>query len=162
MLRLKTTDNNCSQKISSLIKKDFLESDADETFSAAHYSSLSRIADVPVKELTAKNPNLLVFPYEIDKSYGRIGGLPIFEMHGCAESFSEAEIKTGNLMGFVGIGADNGAIHLEIASRFSKSEDDFFLHYMLGLSLIPSYIYSFFIKLQVLYHLFYKMQKKRY
>ena len=93
MLRLKTTDNNCSQKISSLIKKDFLESDADETFSAAHYSSLSRIADVPVKELTAKNPNLLVFPYEIDKSYGRIGGLPIFEMHGCAESFSEAEIK---------------------------------------------------------------------
>ena len=132
MLRLKTTDNNCSQKISSLIKKDFLESDADETFSAAHYSSLSRIADVPVKELTAKNPNLLVFPYEIDKSYGRIGGLPIFEMHGCAESFSEAEIKTGNLMGFVGIGTDNGAIHLEIASRFSKSEDDFFLHYMLG------------------------------
>ena len=132
MLRLQTTDNNCSQKISSLIKKDFLESDADETFSAAHYSSLSRITDVPVKELTAKNPNLLVFPYEIDKSYGRIGGLPIFEMHGCAESFSEAEIKTGNLMGFVGIGADNGAIHLEIASRFSKSEDDFFLHYMLG------------------------------
>lgn len=132
MLRLKTTDNNCSRKISSLIKKDFLESDADETFSAAHYSSLSRIANVSVKELAAKNPNLLVFPYEIDKSYGRISGLPIFEMCGCAESFSEAEIKTGNLMGFVGIGADNGAIHLEIASRFSKSENDFFLHYMLG------------------------------
>ena len=131
MLHLKTTDNNCSRKVSDLIKKSSHAEDV-ETFSAAHYSSLSRIANVPLKELAEKNQNLLVFPYEIDKSYGRIGGLPIFEMHGCAESFSEAEIKTGNLMGFVGIGADNGAIHLEIASRFSKSEDDFFLHYILG------------------------------
>lgn len=136
MLRLKTTDNNCSQKISSIIKRDFSESHADETFSDAHYSSLSRIANVPVKELAAKNPNLLVFPYEIDKSYGRIGELPIFEMCDCAENLSEAEIKTGNLIGFVGTGsnsaAENGAVQIEIASRFSKVENDFFLHYMLG------------------------------
>ena len=136
MLRLKTTDNNCSKKIPSLIKKDFPESDADKTFSDAHYSSLSCIANVPVKELAVKNQNLLVFPYEIDKSYGRIGELPIFEMCGCAENLSEAEIKTGNLMGFVGTGsnsaAENGAVQIEIASRFSKSKNDFFLHYMLG------------------------------
>ena len=132
MLRLKTTDNSCSQKISSLIKKDFLESDAEETFSAAHYSSLSRIANVPLKELAEKNQNLLVFPYEIDKSYGAISELPIFEMCGCLENLSEVKIKTGNLMGFFGVGSGGGAVQLEISSRFSKSKNDFFLHYMLG------------------------------
>lgn len=132
MLHLKTTDNNCSQKISSIIRKDFLESDADEIFSAAHYSSLSRIANVPLKELAEKNKGLLVFPYEIDKSYGKIGELPIFEMCGCHENLSDVKIETGNLMGFIGTGSSTGAVQLEIASRFSKSKNDFFLHYMLG------------------------------
>ena len=136
MLRLKTTDNNCSKKISSLMQSDFSRTGDAEPFSAAHYFSLSRIANVPIKKLAVKNQNLLVFPYEIDKSYGRIGELPIFEMCGCAENLSEAKIKTGNLMGFVGVGsgggAGNGAVQLEIASRFSKSKNDFFLHYMLG------------------------------
>ena len=136
MLHLKTTDNNCSKKISSLMQSDFSRTGDAEPFSDAHYFSLSRIANVPIKELAVKNQNLLVFPYEIDKSYGRIGELPIFEMCGCAENLSEAKIKTGNLMGFVGVGsgggARNGAVQLEIASRFSKSKNDFFLHYMLG------------------------------
>ena len=131
MLRLKTTDNNCSKKITGLIKKSSRAEDS-ETFSAAHYSSLSRIANVPIKELAEKNQNLLVFPYEIEKSYGRIGELPLFEMCGCTENFPEAEIKTGNLMGFIGTGSGSGAVQLEIASRFSKSKNDFFLHYMLG------------------------------
>lgn len=128
MLRLKTTDNNCSQKVSELIKKSSHAEDV-ETFSAAHHSSLSRIANVPLKELSG---NLLVFPYEIDKSYGAIDKLPIFEMCGCPENLSEVKIKTGNLMGFVGGGSGSGAVQLEISSRFSKSENDFFLHYMLG------------------------------
>ena len=136
MLHLKTTDNNCSKKVSAIIQGVSSRTGDEEPFSDAHYSSLSRIANVPVKELAAKNPNLLVFPYEIDKSYGRIGELPIFEMCGCAENLSEAEIKTGNLIGFVGTGsnsaAENGAVQIEIASRFSKSKNDFFLHYMLG------------------------------
>ena len=136
MLHLKTTDNNCSQKISFLIQGVSSRTGGVEPFSVAHYSSLSRIANVPVKELAAKNQNLLVFPYEIEKSYGRIGELPIFEMCGCAENLSEAKIKTGNLMGFVGVGsgggAENGAVQLEIVSRFSKTKNDFFLHYMLG------------------------------
>ena len=136
MLRLKTTDNNCSKKISAIIQGVSSRTGDAETFSAVHYSSLLRIANVPLKELAAKNPNLLVFPYEIEKSYGKVGKLPLFEMCGCAENLSEAEIKTGNLMGFVGTGsnsaAENGAVQIEIASRFSKSKNDFFLHYMLG------------------------------
>ena len=131
MLHLKTTDNNCSKKITDLIK-NASQSNAHKTFSAAHYSSLASIANVPIKELSAKNQNLLAFPYEIDKSYGKIGELPIFEMCGCPENLSEVKIKTGNLMGFVGIGSGSGALQLEIASRFYKSENDFFLHYMLG------------------------------
>lgn len=131
MLRLKTTDNNCSRKVSDLIKKSSHAEDV-ETFFAAHYSSLSRIANVPLKELAEKNQNLLVFPYEIDKSYGVISDLPIFEMCGCLENLSEVKIETGNLMGFIGIGSSSGAVQLEISSRFSKSENDFFLHYMLG------------------------------
>lgn len=94
MLRLKTTDNNCSKKITGLIKKSSRAEDS-EAFSAAHYSSLSRIANVPLKELSR---NLLVFPYEIDKSYGAISELPIFEMCGCLENLSEVKIKTGNLI----------------------------------------------------------------
>lgn len=132
MLHLKTTDNNCSQKISFLIQGVSSRTGGVEPFSVAHYSSLSRIANVPVKELAVKNQNLLVFPYEIEKSYGRIGELPLFEMCGCTENFPEAEIKTGNLMGFIGTGSGSGAVQLEIASRFSKSKNDFFLHYMLG------------------------------
>ena len=132
MLRLKTTDNNCSKKISAIIQGVSSRTGDAETFSAVHYSSLLRIANVPLKELAAKNPNLLVFPYEIEKSYGRIGELPIFEMCGCAGNFPEAEIKTGNLMGFIGTGCGDGAVQLEITSRFSKSKNDFFLHYMLG------------------------------
>lgn len=128
MLRLKTTDNNCSRKVSDLIKKSSHAEDV-ETFSAVHHSSLSHIADVPLKELSR---NLLVFPYEIDKSYGAISELPIFEMCGCLENLSEVKIKTGNLMGFFGVGSGGGAVQLEISSRFSKSENDFFLHYMLG------------------------------
>ena len=132
MFRLKTTDNNCSQKVSALIRGVCSRAEDSETFSAAHYSSLSRVANVPIKEMSGKNPKLLVFPYEIDKSYGAIGELPIFEMCGCPENLSEIKIKTGNLMGFVGIGSGSGAVQLEISSRFSKSENDFFLHYMLG------------------------------
>ena len=131
MLLLKTTDNNCSKKITDLIK-NAPHAEADKTFSAAHYSSLSRITNVPLKELAEKNPNLLVFPYEIDKSYGAIGELPIFEMCGCPENLSEVKIETGNLMGFIGVGTGSGSVQLEIFSRFSKSENDFFLHYMLG------------------------------
>lgn len=131
MLHLKTTDNNCSQKVSDLIKNSSHAGDS-ETFSAAHYFSLSRIANVPLKELSGEKSNLLVFPYEIDKSYGAIGELPIFEMCGCCENLSEVKIKTGNLLGFVGVGSGDGAIQLEISSRFSKSENDFFLHYILG------------------------------
>ena len=134
MLRLKTTDNNCSQesqKVSDLIKNS-PHVDDDKTFSTAHYSSLLRIANVPIKELAEKNKGLLVFPYEIDKSYGAIGELPIFEMCGCPENLSEVKIETGNLMGFFGVGSGGGWVQLEISSRFSKSENDFFLHYMLG------------------------------
>ena len=120
MLHLKTTDNNCSQKVSDLIKNSSHAGDS-ETFSAAHYFSLSRIANVPLKELSGEKSNLLVFPYEIDKSYGAIGELPIFEMCGCCENLSEVKIKTGNLLGFVGVGSGDGAIQLEISSRFSKS-----------------------------------------
>lgn len=131
MLHLKTTDNNCSQKIIGLIKNTS-NADDSEIFSAAHYSSLSCIANVPLKELAEKNKGLLVFPYEIDKSYGKIGELSIFEMCGCPENLSEVKIETGNLMGFIGTGSSSGAVQLEISSRFSESENDFFLHYMLG------------------------------
>lgn len=131
MLHLKTTDNNCSRKITGLIKTAS-SADDDETFSAGHYSSLSCIANIPLKELAQKNQNLLVFPYEIEKSYGKIGELPLFEMYGCCENLSEVKIKTGNLMGFVGAGgSDDGAVQLEISSRFVTGENDCFLHYIL-------------------------------
>lgn len=129
MLHIKTTDNNCLKRISE-ISKDVRKnnSDFEKIFLDSHYDELSRIANVPLKELTEKNKNLLVFPMDIEKSNGKIGELSVFEMYGSPENPVELKIKTGNLMGFIG----SGKTQIEITSRFANGEKDNFLHYMLS------------------------------
>ena len=131
MLHLKTTDNterNLSSlcKVNNLRKEEFSGSQQDE-ISLAH-RNLLKIANVPLKELVSQNKNLLVFPQSIDKSYGRIDELSIFEMYGSADNLEELKIRTGNLMGFIGV----GDTQVQIASRFADGENDNFLHYMLS------------------------------
>lgn len=131
MLHLKTTDNterNFSSlcKSNNLWKEEFSDSQKKE-ISLAHRDLLG-IANVPLNELVSQNKNLLVFPHSIDKSYGRIDELPIFEMYGGADNLGDVKIRTGNLMGFIG----TGGTQLQITSRFADGENDNFLHYMLS------------------------------
>lgn len=134
MLYINTTDNNCAKNITDI------SDDSEEKFSARHYTELSRIANVPLSDLAAKNSNLLVFPASAEKSYGAIGDQPVFEMYGSSENLKDVKIKTGNLMGFVG----TGSTQIQIASRFSAEPSaaatDFFLHYMLAKVFCPNFL----------------------
>lgn len=131
MLHLKTSDNTESKLFSLCALNNFQPGESSafqqDEISLAHRNLLG-IANVPLNELVSQNKNLLVFPQSIDKSYGRIDGLPIFEMYGCADNLEELKIRTGNLMGFLG----TGGTQAQITSRFADGENDNFLHYMLS------------------------------
>lgn len=101
---LRTTDNNCGKEIG----KEFLP-------------DLNLIANKKISNLILEdNPNLLVFPNDLNQSGDRISEEFVFSLH-------DSILTTGNIMGFVGINNSEIAIH----SRFAKDNNDYFLHYML-------------------------------
>ena len=105
-----TTDNNG--------KKPYHLNDNEKSL---HFENLKKIAKV-IKEIQPeKNPNLLIFPTDFNKYGDKIGEERIFTL-------DNDKIKTGNIMGFVGV---NGT-QVDIKSRFAKKDgEDYFLHYML-------------------------------
>lgn len=131
MLHLKTIDNT-ERNLFSLCKSNNLRneefSDSQKKEISLAHRDLLGIANIPLKELVSQNKNLLIFPQSIDKSYGRIDELSIFEMYGDADNLEDVKIKTGNLMGFIGV----GDTQVQITSRFADGEHDNFLHYMLS------------------------------
>lgn len=90
--------------------------------SIADLKNLERIANVPISKLSLDdNPNLLLFPRDFSYCDDEISESEII-------SLKEENIKTGNIMGFVGV----NETQLDICSRFDKQNtDDYFLHYML-------------------------------
>ncbi len=112
MSRLRITDNH------NWIHFQKVESEATE----ADLKNLERIADVPISKLSLDdNPNLLLFPRDFSYCDDEISESQII-------SLQDEEIKTGNIMGFVGV----NETQLDICSRFDKQNaDDYFLHYML-------------------------------
>ena len=101
---LRTTDNNCGKEI----EKDFLP-------------DLNLIANKKISDLILEdNPNLLVFPNDLNQTGDKISEEYLFSLHGSI-------LTTGNIMGFVGINNSEITIH----SRFAKNNNDYFLHYML-------------------------------
>ena len=99
------TDNSCK-------KYNLADSDRD---------NLQKIADVKISELSLDdNPNLLVFPQNLNRYGDKIGDSLIISLRG-------DEIATGNIMGYVGV----NDTQLDITSRFAQSDNDYFLHYML-------------------------------
>ncbi|MCC8176009.1 MAG: hypothetical protein LIO91_06195 [Bacteroidales bacterium] len=84
--------------------------------------NLRRIADVDLAHLELEEyPRLLIFPQCLGDHNDDLGANSIISMCG-------TELRTGNLMGFIGIG-DTG---LAIQSRFTDAGPDYFLHYMLA------------------------------
>mgnify|MGYP003297491545 CR=1 FL=1 len=90
--------------------------------SKADLKNLEWIADVPISRLSLDdNPNLLLFPRDFSCCDDEISESEII-------SLKEENIKTGNIMGFVGV----NETQLDICSRFDKQNaDDYLLHYML-------------------------------
>ncbi len=108
MSRLRITDNHDWIYVGQSAKADL--------------KNLERIANVPISRLSFDdNPNLLLFPCDFSSCEDKISESEII-------SLKEENIKTGNIMGFVGV----NETQLDICSRFDKQNtDDYFLHYML-------------------------------
>lgn len=95
--------------------------------------SLQKIADIPLSDLIAGNPSLLVFPATIDKSEDGVGSLPVFSLHLGRRS----AIVTGNILGFIGI----DSLQLSVRSRFGKDDaGDYFLYHMLRKVFFPNVV----------------------
>ena len=109
-------DNNCG--VTKKIKTE------------TQYDDLSAIANITVEELIKKNPDVLVFPQSLEISEDKIEELEVLHLSGTRNKLQECNLKTGNLMGFIGYGTTK----ITITSRFAKNaetKDDYFLHYLL-------------------------------
>lgn len=101
---LRTTDNNGGKEIEAHFLPDF-----------------GIIANKRISNLISDdNPNLLVFPNDLNQNSDKISEEYIFSLH-------DSTLTTGNIMGFIGI--NNSEITIQ--SRFAKNNQDYFLHYML-------------------------------
>ncbi len=101
-------------------------------------TDLSSLANKSIGELVQENPELLIFPKFFKDNEDDIENAPIYEL---TLSNSKTVLKTGNVMGFIGV----QDTQLKIQSRFAQSstvyndqveqekgsEEDYFLHYML-------------------------------
>ncbi len=138
MPHLTLTDNNIAN-LSSLTS--LLQNDVQSQIHV--FQDLQTIAGKPLQELCKKNANLLVFPHCLDEHNNGIEELSICELVGNPNydgdticDVENVKVKTGNLMGFVGLGGNkNHNTKLEIRSRFTENSNDngqdYFLHYML-------------------------------
>ena len=138
MPHLTLTDNNIKNQLS---LTTLLQNDVKAQIQA--FQDLQTIAGKPLQELCKQNANLLVFPHCLDEHNNGIEELSICELVGNPNydgdticDVENVKVKTGNLMGFVGLGGNkNHNTKLEIRSRFTENSNDngqdFFLHYML-------------------------------
>lgn len=120
-MNLRTTDNNCGVAFNKLGTGGIEPTKSD-------YDNLSKIANTTVEELVKNNPSLLIFPQALGAHNDGIDEQEVFNLHRNSEPLEKVTLKTGNLMGFIGI----GGTQLKISSRFSKDDEhDFFVQYML-------------------------------
>lgn len=86
---------------------------------------LRQIANKSICDI-AKNHNqdLLIFPKDFAECSSDIGMQSLLDI---SYNNGKCKVKTGNLVGYFGIGNTN----VNITSRFCDTKDDYFLHYML-------------------------------
>lgn len=83
--------------------------------------NLRLISNVRISSLSiADNNNLLIFPKSLNQYGDNISESYILSLY-------DNKIKTGNIMGFVGV----NETQLTISSRFDENGNDYFMHYML-------------------------------
>ena len=92
---------------------------AKEDF-VAEYPKLSQAVLDRTLDNLSKEDNIFIFPNDLKNS-------PDLEKDQKILETVNQEIKTGNVIGFLGYGQER----LTISSRFSNESDDYFLHYLL-------------------------------
>ena len=79
-----------------------------------HLENLQKIAEKSIGKLSLEdNPNLLIFPHDLNEYGDKIGDQYICEVR-------EDKLFTKNIMGFIGYGDTKLRIH----SRFAQGDDD--------------------------------------
>ncbi|EMC29866.1 hypothetical protein SMU85_01269 [Streptococcus mutans ST6] len=93
----------------------FLKSDFENEF----HNLSAQLLDRTLESLSQED-NILIFPHDLLDS-------PDLEKDGKVLETVNGQIKTQNIIGFLGCGDERLTIH----SRFANEDDDYFLHYML-------------------------------
>ncbi|MDE6416132.1 MAG: McrC family protein [Duncaniella sp.] len=92
-------------------------------------NNIRRIANIGIEELCKREKaSIIVYPDKVGRNYDGIEQSQIISMN---ESAGNAFIKSGDILGFIGV---NGT-YLSIGTRFTGDKDftdDYLLHYMLG------------------------------
>ena len=104
-VKMRITDNHHE-----IAKEDFV----------AEYPKLSQVLLDRTLDNLSKEENIFIFPNDLKNSPDLEKDQKIFET-------VNQEIKSGNMIGFLGYGQER----LTISSRFSVKGDDYFLHYLL-------------------------------
>jgi 5-methylcytosine-specific restriction endonuclease McrBC regulatory subunit McrC len=112
-MRINLTDNNWGTSEAQMFQRN-------------EVSALFEIADRNLSDLCEKYRNLLVIPSSMGLSNDQIENSPILSIANTTDP-DIVTIKTGNIMGFIGV----GNLQVKIKSRFDDGRADYFLHYML-------------------------------
>ena len=104
-MKMRITDNQHK-----IIKEDFV----------AEYPKISQLLLNRTLGNLSQEDNIFIFPSDLEYSPDLDEDQKILET-------VNREIKTGNVIGFLGYGQER----LTISSRFSNESDDYFLHYLL-------------------------------
>ncbi len=104
-MKMRITDNQHK-----IIKEDFI----------AEYPKISQLLLDRTLENLSQEDNIFIFPSDLEYSPDLDKDQKILET-------VNREIKTGNVIGFLGYGQER----LTISSRFSNESNDYFLHYLL-------------------------------
>ena len=104
-MKMRITDNQHK-----IIKEDFV----------AEYPKISQLLLDRTLENLSQEDNIFIFPNDLEYSPDLDKDQKILET-------VNQEIKTGNVIGFLGYGQER----LTISSRFSNESNDYFLHYLL-------------------------------
>lgn len=105
---------------------NLVDNTTSPTFHRRDVAALFPIADKTIAQLCRENDNLLIFPYSIETFDDRISESSIMTVLNTSNPENVC-IKTGNVMGFIGV----GSLKVKIKSRFDIGRDDYLLHYML-------------------------------
>lgn len=98
------------------------------------YLLFNNIANRKISELLDDSGNdLLIYPHSFSQCEDEMGSQYLFSLqtNWKENKCIKAILETGNMVGFIGMKGQSVSIH----SRFSRNEEDFFLHYMLQKSL---------------------------